>query len=332
MAVAAAGLPFTASRSRGHDQVKMTAPFAWSITQDGAVALIADTKDAYAGMEEHFPAWHCTINRHMVMHVAESIVECGPALVTSVLPFERLWKMLVDWMSQCTHPEANMMRSYRAYKVAAAALAEVAAHSTDHLLAEDEDDDDSYTMGVSNHVRLTIDRGPDRSGDAVLMPGAALSAEVNVYDGRLRTLNWLRKQHKAARRNASDLWLDVEMHKLFLRNQSPENSPAGLWLSRYLLVWRMFMVSESSSRRMSPLTGAPPRPDREALTPAVWLEKLNAWRKSLSNTAIAKLIGKWGRGRPGTQGVQIHYDKPTREAGATGTQLRWYNTRVIGGG
>jgi hypothetical protein len=161
IAASYAALPFTASRSRGHDQVKkandravalmthgllptevaykpfqhvfitpsylkihdwltlsgpcikyllsgffdkaqrealfafidvMSRMWCRSITQEGAVLLIADTKDALAGMEEFFPAWHCTINRHMLMHVAENTAWCGPALVTSVLPFERLWK------------------------------------------------------------------------------------------------------------------------------------------------------------------------------------------------------------------------------------------------
>jgi hypothetical protein len=193
-----------------------------------------------------------------------------------------------------------MMRSYRAYRVAATALAVGAA--TDNLLEEDEEDDDRYTMGASSsRVRFTLERGLDRAGDAVLQPGAALSAEVNVYDGCTRLLNWTRKDIRSARLNAADLRLYVETHKLFLRNQSPASSPAGMRLARYSRLWRSFLTSEASSQREVPLRWSAQRPDRGTKTPAGWLEALDAWQYSLSNAEFALLIGKWGPWAIGTK-------------------------------
>eukprot|EP00955_Chlamydomonas_euryale_P033021 346562-Chlamydomonas_euryale.AAC.1 len=44
-----------------------------SIAVKEARQLVIDTKEAIADMEMHFPVWDATINRHMIMHIAEAM-------------------------------------------------------------------------------------------------------------------------------------------------------------------------------------------------------------------------------------------------------------------
>ncbi len=67
-------------------------------------------------MENLFPAWDMDINRHMVMELARRRERTGPTWALSMFPFERMWKRLIDWMKQVTHPEATITRSFMAYR------------------------------------------------------------------------------------------------------------------------------------------------------------------------------------------------------------------------
>mmetsp|Transcript_17838 Transcript_17838/g.53472 ORF Transcript_17838/g.53472 Transcript_17838/m.53472 type:complete len:209 (-) Transcript_17838:518-1144(-) len=143
-------------------------------------------------MELHFPAWDASINRHMIVHVAESIARVGPCHVTSVLSYERLWKTLADALTQKTNAEAVMIRSFRAHQI----LSRLTGTS-----AED--------VGVA-----LLDRVHD--GNA-----RARGLECVVHDGKDIYLDVSKSAGLAA---------VVEMHKLFLRDLTCRTTEyAALW-------------------------------------------------------------------------------------------------------
>jgi hypothetical protein len=87
-----------------------------SVRLDDLADLEIETNRVLADMELYFPAWDLDINRHMVMHVVQSLGLTGPAWCLSMFPFERLWKRLIGWMTQYVHPEKTMINTYRALR------------------------------------------------------------------------------------------------------------------------------------------------------------------------------------------------------------------------
>ena len=82
-------------------------------------------------MEVLLPAWELDLSRHHMVHLVAAIRAHGPCWVWAMFGFERL---LTDWMTQKSHPEATIFNAHYAFKAACLALPEVA----EQLLAEHE--------------------------------------------------------------------------------------------------------------------------------------------------------------------------------------------------
>ena len=80
--------------------------------------LITRTENILADMEALWPGYDLDINRHMILHIARHIQLSGPTWALTMFPFERKWKSLGNMMHQTAHPESNMMREFRAFKLA----------------------------------------------------------------------------------------------------------------------------------------------------------------------------------------------------------------------
>lgn len=91
---------------------------AKEISHAAAVALKAEVIESLAEMELHFPAWELDINRHMVLHLAESVEVRGPPWATAMWAYERFWHRMLRWKSQNNQPEAVMMNTFKAFKTA----------------------------------------------------------------------------------------------------------------------------------------------------------------------------------------------------------------------
>jgi hypothetical protein len=103
--------------------------------------MVEDTANALADMEELYPAWDLDINRHMVLEIARHRARSGPLWALTMFPFERMWKRLIDWMKQVVHPEATMIRSYRAYRAALDFMAQFG-----HLLDDGDTGNNVYYL------------------------------------------------------------------------------------------------------------------------------------------------------------------------------------------
>ena len=88
------------------------------MVQADVPVIISHVANTLADMETLFPAWDLNINRHMVYHIAEHLAISGPLWPLTMFPFERKWKTLGDLMHQTRHPESNVIKEFRAYKLA----------------------------------------------------------------------------------------------------------------------------------------------------------------------------------------------------------------------
>ena len=91
---------------------------AKEISHSAAIALEAEVKESLAEMELTFPAWELDINRHMILHLAESIKVRGPPWATAMWAYERFWNRMLQWKSQNNQPEAVMINTFKAFKTA----------------------------------------------------------------------------------------------------------------------------------------------------------------------------------------------------------------------
>lgn len=85
--------------------------------------LIKRTENILADMEALWPAYDLDMNRHMILHIARHIRLSGPTWALTMFPFERKWKSLGNMMHQTV---SNMMREFRAFKLALDFLAMLA--------------------------------------------------------------------------------------------------------------------------------------------------------------------------------------------------------------
>lgn len=140
-----------------------------------------------AQMERDFPAWELDVTRHMVIHLPEQIASRGPPWACSMWSYERLWNRLNRWRSQQVHPEATMANTYKAFKVANAAL---------------------NASGAANSNFTTF----DRDSNAILLP--AYIQEAGVLDMQLIDAQpmQLLSSKKSTEKN-----MQAELHALHLR-------------------------------------------------------------------------------------------------------------------
>ena len=66
-------------------------------------------------LEQLLPAWELNMNRHMMLHLAAAVRQHGPCWAWSMFGFERLWDRLTRCMFQTSHPEATMIKSWKAF-------------------------------------------------------------------------------------------------------------------------------------------------------------------------------------------------------------------------
>lgn len=85
---------------------------AKELSHSAAVKLQAEVVEALAHMELEFPAWELDMNRHMIIHLAESIPLRGPTWSSAMWCYERLWNRMTRWMTQNNQPEATMINTY----------------------------------------------------------------------------------------------------------------------------------------------------------------------------------------------------------------------------
>ena len=86
-----------------------------SITEQRLQHLEKQTAVILTKLAEVLPAWEMDINRHMILHLAQSVRRHGPCWAWSMFGFERMWGRLTRWMTQKSHPEATMMNSWKAF-------------------------------------------------------------------------------------------------------------------------------------------------------------------------------------------------------------------------
>lgn len=91
---------------------------AKEMSHSAAARLRQDVVVALSKMELEFPAWELDINRHMVLHLAESVPAQRPPWSSAMWSYERLWNRLTQWKSQNNQPEAVMINTYKAFKSA----------------------------------------------------------------------------------------------------------------------------------------------------------------------------------------------------------------------
>ncbi|KAL3138912.1 hypothetical protein ABBQ32_005732 [Trebouxia sp. C0010 RCD-2024] len=90
------------------------------------------------------PAWELDINRHMMVHLVESIRRHGPPWAWSMFGFERLWGRLTKWMTQTSHPEATMVNSWKAFVTSCNAMPDRAAEL--HRLSDENTNGGSASL------------------------------------------------------------------------------------------------------------------------------------------------------------------------------------------
>lgn len=91
---------------------------AKELSHSAAAKLREEVVEALVRMEVEFPAWELDMNRHMIIHLAESIPMRGPTWSSAMWCYERLWNRMTRWMTQNNQPEATMINTYKAFKTA----------------------------------------------------------------------------------------------------------------------------------------------------------------------------------------------------------------------
>lgn len=167
---------------------------AKEISHSAAAALQEEVVKSLAEMELHFPAWELDINRHMVLHLAESVPIRGPPWATAMWAYERFWNRMCQWMSQTNQPEAVMINTFKAFKVAC-------------------------KVGGNSEVKAF-----DRPTDEVLMPAYVhahtTGGEVHVELSDALPKRWLHMK------SATQQQAKAELHMCHLRTHQPYNE---LW-------------------------------------------------------------------------------------------------------
>jgi hypothetical protein len=149
-----------------------------------------------AQMERDFPAWELDITRHMVIHLPEQIESRGPPWAFSMWSYERLWNRLNRWRAQQVHPEATIANTYKAFKVASAAL---------------------IASGKPSHHFRTF----DRESNAILLPAYIQDAGVlDIHFSDAQPMQLLSSK-QVAKKN-----MTAELHALHLR---VDREYAELW-------------------------------------------------------------------------------------------------------
>ena len=95
------------------------------------------------------------MNRHMMLHLCESIRRHGPCWAWSMFGFERLWGRLTKWMTQTSHPEATMVNAWKAFITSCKAMPDRASDM--HQRSDQEATGGSASLPF-HYIPVTFDR------------------------------------------------------------------------------------------------------------------------------------------------------------------------------
>ena len=118
-----------------------------TITLERLEQLETDLPRVLTELEELLPSWELDINRHLMLHLVESIRANGPCWTWSMFGFERFWYRLLHWMTNKRSPEATIMNAFKSFTVASTALA-----ATPASMIEGEQGSDPALQFVSSSV------------------------------------------------------------------------------------------------------------------------------------------------------------------------------------
>ena len=179
-----------------------------SFQRDVISGMVKAAGELLADLEAYLLAWELDINRHMLLQIVTAIEEWGPPWVWSAFGYERLWGRMCEWLLNKARPEASIMLSIRALKVAVQYL----SSSSGHFQAEE---DESETVSLY-HTLVSFDRGTHR----MVVPGylqEAHSTAVHLCDGGA----WkpiVPTPARAIKATLSTVW--PELHLFYLRYPS----------------------------------------------------------------------------------------------------------------
>ena len=220
----------------------------WSKTfrRDALAGMVESGRQLLADLEAYLPAWELDINRHMMQHLVTAIGEWGPPWVWSAFGYERLWGRLMEWLHNRARPEASIVLSFRALKLAGFYLG--SSESSTQVL---QDDGSSISL---YHAISSFDRATNE----MLLPGyiqEGHSEEVVLFDGEQQWRPIVPTPSRPIRKDMQSVW--VELHQFFLRN--PElccnclcEDDENCGCPTYADLWQQYM--QSIRPRPHPLT------------------------------------------------------------------------------
>lgn len=127
----------------------------WSthVRYDRLDALERGLVHALVRFEACVPGWEMDRLLHLLIHVPERMRWSGPCWAHSMFPFERLWGRIDKWRKSHKHPEASIIKAYRAYMAAIQVMGNVLDTSSLGAQAEEDegaDEDDSRSDSDSH--------------------------------------------------------------------------------------------------------------------------------------------------------------------------------------
>lgn len=108
-----------------------------------------------ARLERLLPTWEANMNRHMMLHLCESIHRHGPCWAWSMSGFERLRVRLTKWTTQISHPKAIVVNSWKAFITSRKAMPDRARDL--HQLSDEHSNGGSASLPF-HYIPVTFDR------------------------------------------------------------------------------------------------------------------------------------------------------------------------------
>ena len=136
--------------------------------RDHVEALISQGRRLLAQLELLFPAWELDINRHMMQHLLNGIMEWGPPWTWSAFGYERLWGRMCEWLLNKAWPEASIMLGMRALQTSLQYLSRLPCYQ-----ATTDDMPDRVSL---YYALISF----DRATNALLLPGYLKSSSATA--------------------------------------------------------------------------------------------------------------------------------------------------------
>jgi hypothetical protein len=148
---------------------------------EDAERMVGRMKVILAQLERLLPSHELTINRHMMLHLAEAIVKFGPPWSWSMFPDERTWRHLSTLLRNSRFKEASVMANQKVWHMAVAAVQQMKAHVPDArlpLTLDTSGEDGSLRLpqyvAYSQWVKVNLSRSCGAECSPSRVPGAYL--------------------------------------------------------------------------------------------------------------------------------------------------------------